>query len=304
MPAKNAARYIEDAIRPLLSAAEKNWELVVIDDHSDDGTYELLRRHADRDERIRVFRNTGQGKVEGLNYGYAQSRGEVVKCIDADDALDVAFFDELPAMSGDEAHCHDAFITDEHLNRLAVYAVNNRFIKESYRNVLEGLTGLPRWAWTFTRQLGDRIFPMPASIPFEDVWFSLVIKKHATRIYRAGRPLYLYRQHGSQTFGGILNYDRAVVMFRANRMLRLIDALEAEAGEALGIEPGSFARQRAYNRLMAAENPSLVDILRAGFSPALKAKIVLIRKAPWAARLLTVVKWKMDRLFAGRGMAA
>ena len=53
MPAYNAERYIEAAIRSLEEQTVENWELIVVDDCSTDGTAQLLRRLAAEDPRIR-----------------------------------------------------------------------------------------------------------------------------------------------------------------------------------------------------------------------------------------------------------
>ena len=62
MPAYNAERYIEAAIRSLEEQTVENWELIVVDDCSTDGTAQLLRRLAAEDPRIRpIFSAENRG---------------------------------------------------------------------------------------------------------------------------------------------------------------------------------------------------------------------------------------------------
>ena len=88
---------------------------------------------------------------------------------------------------------------------------------------LSNIVSIPKWSWSFNRRLGDILFPMPETLPFEDVWISFLIKKNANKIYSIKEPVYLYRQHSGQTFGGIINYSKDIVIFRAKRLLRLIN---------------------------------------------------------------------------------
>ena len=57
MPAYNAEKYIEEAIRSVLSQTYTNWKLLILDDGSTDRTAELAERFANADTRIRLLRN-------------------------------------------------------------------------------------------------------------------------------------------------------------------------------------------------------------------------------------------------------
>ena len=300
MMAKNVGNYIKDAIASLQKVGKVEWELIVIDDHSEDNTFEIAKSIAERDKRIRVYKNKYKGKVMGTNYGYSLSKGDIIKCIDSDDVLLPDFFDFIPEMENYDAHCHSAFVTDESLNKKYIYNVNPLILNKDYRFVLENLVSLPKWSWSFKREVADKIFPMPETIPFEDVWISLSVKKNAERILFIDKPVYLYRQHKNQTFGGIVNFKKDVVIFRANRLLKLIDVLKKE-GRILGdLPPEILKKAEIYNTLMAKDKLSLYEVLQSDLGLSLKAKIVLIKKFPFLAKNMAVLKWKIDKLIARR----
>ena len=86
MPAYNAERYIEAAIRSLEEQTVENWELIVVDDCSTDGTAQLLRRLAAEDPRIRpIFSAENRGAAASRNLALEQCRGSYVALLDADD---------------------------------------------------------------------------------------------------------------------------------------------------------------------------------------------------------------------------
>lgn len=79
----NIVQLIERLEESLL-ATNLTYEIVIVDDHSDDGTWEYLQRYG-RSERIRVFEKKGKkGKAYSLIEGFLRSRGEMIGMIDAD----------------------------------------------------------------------------------------------------------------------------------------------------------------------------------------------------------------------------
>lgn len=86
MPAYNAERYVEAAIRSVMSQTLANWELIVVDDCSTDGTLEIVRRLAQDDARIAVVTNEENlGVAQTRNKAIDLARGEYVALLDSDD---------------------------------------------------------------------------------------------------------------------------------------------------------------------------------------------------------------------------
>lgn len=86
MPAYNAEKYIEQAIRSVQKQTVRSWELIVVDDRSTDKTAEQIRRLAAEDMRIiPVYSEMNHGAAESRNIALRQCRGEFVALLDADD---------------------------------------------------------------------------------------------------------------------------------------------------------------------------------------------------------------------------
>ena len=79
----NAGTYLRPALESVLGQTHQNLEILVIDDGSTDGCMSSITDLADA--RIRVFRQTNQGKPAALNVALQQLQGEFYAIADADD---------------------------------------------------------------------------------------------------------------------------------------------------------------------------------------------------------------------------
>jgi glycosyltransferase involved in cell wall biosynthesis len=74
------------ALDSTLSQTEGNFELLIIDDHSTDGSWKIIEEYAKRDRRIKAYRNeTNKGLVKSLNSLIPKTRGTYIARMDADD---------------------------------------------------------------------------------------------------------------------------------------------------------------------------------------------------------------------------
>jgi glycosyltransferase involved in cell wall biosynthesis len=294
MMAKNEEARISDAILALVNQVVSNeWELVIIDDGSSDKTLEIANSFSKSDSRVKVFRNIHKGKVLGTGYGYSLTSGEYIKCIDADDVLLPEFFNELTKAMPFDAHCHSALVTDETLKPLALYAVNVNIVHSDYKTVVENWISLPKWSWTFHRKIADIMFPLHESMPIEDVWMSFVVKYYAKKVKSTSKPLYLYRQHTGQDYGGIVNYDRDLVVLRASRSEKIIEVLENNYPELIkGVD---FSLMKNILHLQTSEK-SIFTVITSRIPIAWVVKVTLMLHFPKLAGTLTKLKWKFDDL--------
>jgi glycosyltransferase involved in cell wall biosynthesis len=87
MPCFNAGEYLEEAIRSVLDQDYCDWELLVQDAGSSDGSQDRLRSCASADARIKVIVEPDQGQSDALNRALALASGVVVGWVNADDLL-------------------------------------------------------------------------------------------------------------------------------------------------------------------------------------------------------------------------
>ncbi len=86
LPTYNRCHYIKKAIESALVQTHKNFEFVIVDDCSSDGTSSLLKTYAQRDARIIIVRNEKNvGLVKSLNKGIQHAKGMYIARLDDDD---------------------------------------------------------------------------------------------------------------------------------------------------------------------------------------------------------------------------
>jgi glycosyltransferase involved in cell wall biosynthesis len=102
MATKNYGRFLPDAVGSVLAQTFADWELVVVDDGSNDETPKIISRYRN-DPRIRYFRSDKLGQSRAKNLGIGMSRAQLIAFLDADDVWlptklekQLALFNEHP----------------------------------------------------------------------------------------------------------------------------------------------------------------------------------------------------------------
>lgn len=103
MPCRNVEPWVGEAVRSVLGQRFTDFELIVVDDGSEDETVRVVQSFLDR--RIRIVRAGRVGFVQALNAGFREARGEWVARMDGDDIMhpdrlraQVAFLRENPCL--------------------------------------------------------------------------------------------------------------------------------------------------------------------------------------------------------------
>ena len=85
MSVYNGEEYLREAVESVLGQTFGDFEFLIIDDGSKDGTAEILAEYGRRDGRVRVVAQENRGRVASLNRGMEMARGELIARMDADD---------------------------------------------------------------------------------------------------------------------------------------------------------------------------------------------------------------------------
>jgi glycosyltransferase EpsE len=86
MPVYNGMPYVSKAIESILNQTFRDFEFIIIDDGSTDGTADVLHQFYEKDPRIKIFTfNENKGRGYCLAYGVSVAKGELIARMDADD---------------------------------------------------------------------------------------------------------------------------------------------------------------------------------------------------------------------------
>ena len=192
MPLLNGERTLERCIESVLAQTFGDWELIIIDDGSTDGSHGIVRSFMEKDERITlVINKERKGLASSLNIGISSSRGTYIARIDADDRWDAhklkAQLDFLDTHEGYGLVGTNAIIHDEETGRRTteVEPGTDEEIKKTilFRNPFVHSSILVR------KELLDTFGQYSTSIPYAedyDLWFRLVFN---TKCHNIQRPL-------------------------------------------------------------------------------------------------------------------
>lgn len=86
VPVYNVREYLENCVRSVKEQSLDDWQLLLVDDGSDDGSDVLARELAASDDRIEFLSRPGGGVGAARNAGLDAARGEYVAFLDSDDA--------------------------------------------------------------------------------------------------------------------------------------------------------------------------------------------------------------------------
>jgi glycosyltransferase involved in cell wall biosynthesis len=88
-PCYNHEEFIAQCIESVISQTYTNWEMIVVDDCSQDASFEIIRNYADADPRIRAIRHDSNYGASGLTQTYNEalnmSSGELIAILEGDD---------------------------------------------------------------------------------------------------------------------------------------------------------------------------------------------------------------------------
>jgi glycosyltransferase involved in cell wall biosynthesis len=85
IPVYNRIDVLSDALTSVRQQTYQNFEVIVVDDGSSDGSHALAQKFADEDPRIKVLRQPNGGVSAARNTAIAPAHGELIAFLDADD---------------------------------------------------------------------------------------------------------------------------------------------------------------------------------------------------------------------------
>lgn len=209
MTAYNSERYIDQAIESVVSQTFQNWELVIVEDGSTDGTKAKIQAWMEKDTRIRLFcndKNLGIGATR--QRGLEQARGEYAAVLDSDDVAlpewlqrRADYLDEHPEtvlVSGSR------IVIDEHGKFIRVNHEKDQPEVLRWRLLFGNSVSQPSCMFRISEALGVGGY---ALIPYLEDWDLFARLAERSRIGQLDTALIMYRVHGTNS-SGLIGSDR------------------------------------------------------------------------------------------------
>ncbi len=207
MPAYNVEKYIAMAIDSVLSQTWSDFELILINDGSTDGTGEIIEKYQTMDSRIRVYHTENRGIASARNLAVSYARGEYITFIDSDDAVKEDYLECLY----ENAVKFDADVVFSSYYRYVEEEKKYYFIvleqgyeekmftgQEVYQNYYNFVNGynvalVVAWGKLFRREILTKLY-FPNAKLHEDSFTIYKAYLLSEKIIYVNKHLYMYRQ--------------------------------------------------------------------------------------------------------------
>ncbi len=195
MPVRSRVRFLEAAIRSVLTQSFADLELLVMDDGSTDGSADLADRLAVGDPRLRVLRRAARGVAPTLAELYELASGELVGVVDSDDLLVKSAVEKCVRVLDADPTVGVVYtqhlMIDEHDRSMGIgYRSTIPFDKD--RLLVEFMTLAFRLVRKDVYRASGGVDPTLPAAPDYDLCLKL---SEVTTFRRIDESLYLYRVH-------------------------------------------------------------------------------------------------------------
>jgi len=304
VPAYNVERYLRECLDSLLAQTFRDFEVVLVDDGSTDGSPAIIAAYArQHPDRIRPFSKPNGGLGDARNFGIERARGAYLAFVDADDAIAPTMLGSLHALAvaqgADLVICGIQQFTDAD--------GPSPYLPEPDMSVFgHSLAEEPRLLFRVDASACDKLYSrglfersgirFPVGIAFEDVPTTYRLLAFANRVEKVDEPLYLYRRQRvdsiSSAYGG--RYLDLVEVFRMlNGWYRESGLVESNRDALLRLNLTHLIAGRYTDLLLYADVRTRGVFLRSAFAllesefPGWRHSVVV--RDLWANPLLRVV---------------
>lgn len=198
----NREEYLERCIDSIINQTYKNLEIILVDDGSTDSSYQIMKKYAEIDSRLRIFHKENGGIVSCWKYGLKQVKSPYLTMVDSDDWLPLDAFEKMMiksleydvdmlvgAASSDtkndiESCIFDGYYSGDRLITLQKNMLNRRKTKS---------TSISRWAKIFKTDFYRKTLDCNYhENVLEDLIFIVPLYFAANSIYFLNEPCYYY----------------------------------------------------------------------------------------------------------------
>lgn len=214
IPVRNGEQFLRECLDSIIGQTYTNWELIIVNDHSTDGTEQILKDYQNQDSRISYFNNQGKGIIEALKLAYSQSSAEFITRMDADDIM---LPNKIELMTTKLLETGKGFVAVGLVEYFAENGVGEGYFY--YQEWLNGLTlaennfeeiyrecVIPSPSWMVHRQDFEKIGRFDSAIYPEDYELAFRMYKHKLKIASIPQVIHRWRDYSSRTSRTDSNY--------------------------------------------------------------------------------------------------
>lgn len=214
IPVYNCEKYIEKCLDSVIEQSYPNIEIIVIDDGSTDNSFGMMKKAAERDERIVLIQQSNQGVSVARNKGVEEAKGKYFTFLDGDDYLGVdyikTFVENAEEVNADVCVCGYTMV-DEKGKKILEIIPQEEYIRckqEEYPYKILGIAGR-FYKKEFWLKHNVR-YEENKRIRGEDIPVALLTNAMADNLRNVEQSSYFYIQHctsARHNMRGLKKYD-------------------------------------------------------------------------------------------------
>ena len=141
IPSYNVEKYIEKCLESLINQTLKDIEIIIVDDGSNDNTFEIIQKYAKKDDRIIALRQKNQKQGAARNKGLDIAKGEFIGFVDSDDWVDLDYFEKLySAAIENNTNMAAASATRDYKNKVKIHTkFDSKKVYHGANDILKGI---------------------------------------------------------------------------------------------------------------------------------------------------------------------
>ena len=214
MPAHNAEKYLESCLESIIRQDHQDWELIAVDDGSEDRTLEILNQFKEKESRIKCISQDKAGIIPALQMAYSKTKGKFICRMDADDVMPEQKFSSMlqawtavgkgHLITGKVSYFSEQPLGDGYL-RYANW-INNLVDSDVHYKQIYRECVIPSCAWLIHRTDFEKCGGFQSDIYPEDYDLCFRFYQHRIKVVPIDQILHFWRDHSLRSSRNDPNY--------------------------------------------------------------------------------------------------
>lgn len=226
----NAEKYIQECIESVRNQTFRKIEILCMDGGSKDDSPKILKKYAERDNRIRIINDPNTSYGHKVNRGIQEAKGEYISVLESDDMYEPFMLEKL-YMAAEQYHTD--FVNADYtcffdINGQRFRQIVHMYKKENYNRLMDYVEhpehfGIISRYWTglfrksFLEKENIRMNESPGA-SYQDMSFRFLTSILAKRAYHLDTPVYMYRIDNPDS--SMYDVKKTVVIAEEHEFLR------------------------------------------------------------------------------------
>ncbi len=272
MPSLNVASYIEKCVESVINQTMSDIEILCVDAGSTDGTWEILKKYAEKDQRIRLLTSAKRSYGYQMNLGLREAVGEYIGIVETDDFILPEMYEVLYTCAKEQdaefvKSDFDIFTTLSSGEQLFLRYSLKKYSCAKYNTIFtwedyaygEKTIDVFIWNGIYKRtflQENDILFQETPGAAFQDCGFRYQVAMHVKRGFFLERSFYRYRRDNEDSS----TYNSKCMLFNlaeCKNLMRYVDQKGVQDQKQLEFFAKEIAiiASRPYVELLAWGQP-------------------------------------------------